>query len=70
MNVTPTSDTKVASPTSYPLHRATVLPWQQLITNLMRRNSANKNARNILLVCQLTESWLNVMYVGETQTRI
>jgi len=35
-----------------------------------RRNSANEKARNILLVRQLTESWLNVTYVGETETRI
>ena len=42
----------------------------QLITNLASRNSANENARNILLVCQLTESWLTLTYVGETETRI
>jgi len=34
------------------VYKRLVLPWQQLTT---RRNSANENARNILLVRQLTE---------------
>ena len=38
--------------------------------NLMRCNSANENACNISLVRQLTDSWLNVAYVGKMETRI
>jgi len=33
-------------------------------------HEANENAHNILLVRQLTQSWLNVTYVGETETKI
>ena len=32
-----------------------ILPWQQLITDLTRGNSANENARNTLIVRQLTQ---------------
>jgi len=38
-----------------------------VISNLTRRNSANENARNILLGRQLTEIWFNVTYIGETE---
>jgi len=47
-----------------------VLPRQQLITELTRGYSANENARDTLIVFQLTQIWINMTYVGETETSV
>jgi len=39
------------------------------MTDVTRPASANENVHNILALHQLTESWLNRTYVGETQAR-
>jgi len=52
------------------VYKLLVLPWQQLITNLTRDNSANENARNTLVGRHLNKYWLNMTYVGETKTSL
>ena len=43
--------------------------WSQISLDVIQPIRMS-DVRNILLVRQLTESWLNMMYVGKTETRI
>ena len=49
------------------VYKRLVLPREQLITNLTRGNTANEN---LVVVRQLTQVWLNMTYIGETETSL